>query len=70
MYENGLVIKYYGIPAFFVVVFILVAFVHFLTKRGAVLNPLAALENAIFGNGPLMNAALQLLAQLLKTKKT
>lgn len=64
VYENQLVVKYYGLTGFAIVVFILLN-VHRLTNRGCILSPAAVSERYFLGQMGLMDSFAVLIAELI-----
>lgn len=64
VYENQLVIKYYGLTGFAIVVFVLLN-VHRLTNRGCILSPAAVSERYFLGQMGLMDSFAVLIAELI-----
>lgn len=64
VYENQLVVKYYGLPGFAVVVFILLN-VHRLTNRGCILSPAVVSEQYFRGQIRLFDSFAVVLAELI-----
>lgn len=64
VYENQLVIKYYGLAGFAVVVFILLN-VHRLTNRGCILSPAAVSERYLTGQMRLVDSFAVVIAELV-----
>lgn len=64
VYENQLVIKYYGLMGFAIVVFILLN-VHRLTNRGCILSPAAISERYLVGQMGLFDCLGVMMAELI-----
>lgn len=64
VYENQLVVKYYGLPGFAVVVFFLLN-VHRLTNRGCILSPAAVSERYLVGQMSLFDCFGVVIAELI-----
>src|SRR5205823_4319458 len=63
VFENGLVLKYYGIGGFFIAVICLVI-AHGLTNRGALITPLGTIEALIYRSITLVDFLIYLAAEI------